>query len=122
MAVGPIDPSALSLVQPHKPFDGTSPSLESSPLGVVGEGTAAGSVGQPGEAGGFASMFADAIGRANAQDTVAHNAALDLAAGRSDDIHGTMIEAQKANIEFKLVGNVRNKVIDAFYELWRMSV
>ncbi len=120
MAVGPIDPSALSLLQPHKPYDGVSPAVE--PAAIGGEGTAAGIVGKPAEPGGFASLFADAIGRANAQDTVAHNAALDLAAGRTDDIHGTMIEAQKANIEFKLVGNVRNKVIDAFYELWRMSV
>jgi flagellar hook-basal body complex protein FliE len=108
MAVGPIDPSAVSLAQPHKAFDGVSP--------LEGAGSSIGTtpVGQPQETDGFASMFADAIGRANAQDAVAHNAALDL--------HGTMIESQKANIEFKLVGNVRNKVIDAFYELWRMSV
>ncbi len=116
MAVGPIDPSAVSLAQPHKPFDGVS-SLEDS--GAIGGLTPDS---QAKDTGGFAGMFADAVGRANAADTVAHNAALDLAAGRTDDIHGTMIEAQKANIEFKLVGNVRNKVIDAFYELWRMSV
>ena len=115
MAVGPIDPTAVSLAQPHKPFDGVSP------LEGAGSSLGTGSTGQPQEIDGFAGMFADAIGRANAQDAVAHNAALDLAAGRTDDIHGTMIESQKANIEFKLVGNVRNKVVDAFYELWRMS-
>ena len=115
MAIGPIDPSAVSLAQPHKPFDGVSSLEGGAPLGTNPGG-------QPKEIDGFASMFADAIGRANAQDSVAHNAALDLAAGRTDDIHGTMIEAQKANIEFKLVGNVRNKIVDAFYELWRMSV
>jgi flagellar hook-basal body complex protein FliE len=53
---------------------------------------------------------------------MANAQAADLAAGRVDDIHGTMIEVQKAGIEMKLVGNIRNKVVDAFYELWRMSV
>jgi flagellar hook-basal body complex protein FliE len=116
MAIGPIDPSAVSLAQPHKPFDGVS-SFEG--VGSIGAATPDAQAKGPN---GFASMFAEAVGHANAADAVAHNAALDLAAGRTDDIHGTMIEAQKANIEFKLVGNVRNKVVDAFYELWRMSV
>jgi flagellar hook-basal body complex protein FliE len=106
MAVGPIDPAAISMIQPHAPYDGGTP---------VGPGSApAGS--------GFGSLFVDALGRANAADNIAHDKAVELAAGRTDDIHGTMIEAQKANIELKLVGNVRNKVVDAFYELWRMSV
>ncbi|HEX3594733.1 MAG TPA: flagellar hook-basal body complex protein FliE [Polyangiaceae bacterium] len=116
MAVGPIDPSAVSLAQPHKPFDGVSPLEDFGSIGATTPGSEAKGTG------GFASMFADAVGHANAADAVAHNAALDLAAGRTDDIHGTMIEAQKANIEFKLVGNIRNKITDAFYELWRMSV
>ncbi|HEX4335187.1 MAG TPA: flagellar hook-basal body complex protein FliE [Polyangiaceae bacterium] len=116
MAVGPIDPTAVSLAQPHQAFDGVS-SFE----GVGSIGATTPDTGVNGTEG-FASMFAEAIGHANAADAVAHNAALDLAAGRTDDIHGTMIESQKANIEFKLVGNIRNKITDAFYELWRMSV
>jgi flagellar hook-basal body complex protein FliE len=106
MAVGPIEPAALSMIQPHAPVDGgVRPGSETTPSGA-----------------GFGSLFVDALGRANAADTVAHDSAVELAAGRTDDIHGTMIEAQKANIELKLVGNIRNKVVDAFYELWRMSV
>jgi flagellar hook-basal body complex protein FliE len=116
MPVGPIDPSAVSLAQPHKPYDGVSSLDGASGIGGLSNES------QPKDVDGFASLFADAVGRANASDSVAHTAALDLAAGRTDDIHGTMIEAQKANIEMKLLGNVRNKVVDAFYELWRMSV
>jgi flagellar hook-basal body complex protein FliE len=33
-----------------------------------------------------------------------------------------MIAISKADIELHLVGTVRNKVIDAFYELWRMQI
>ena len=70
----------------------------------------------------FSSIFLDAVASANAQGHEAHRAAEALAAGRSDDIHGTMIEMSKAGIEMRLVTNVRNKVLDAFYEIWRMSV
>jgi flagellar hook-basal body complex protein FliE len=33
-----------------------------------------------------------------------------------------MIEASKAGIETRLMVNVKDKVMDAFYEIWRMSV
>ena len=116
MPIGPIDPAAVSLAQPHKRYDGVSSLDGAGGLGALSN------EGKAKDVGGFESLFADAIGRANAADNVAHTAAQDLAAGRTDDIHGTMIEVQKANIEMKLLGNVRNKVVDAFYELWRMSV
>jgi flagellar hook-basal body complex protein FliE len=45
-----------------------------------------------------------------------------MASGQSDDIHGTMIEVTKASIETRLMVNVKDKVIDAFYEIWRMNV
>jgi flagellar hook-basal body complex protein FliE len=33
-----------------------------------------------------------------------------------------MIEATKASIETKLMVNVKDKVMEAFYEIWRMNV
>jgi len=45
-----------------------------------------------------------------------------FAAGQRDDIHGTMLTLSKADIELRVLGNVKNKVIDAFYELWRMQI
>lgn len=45
-----------------------------------------------------------------------------FAAGQVDDIHGTMLSLTKADIELRVLGNVRNRVIDAFYELWRMQI
>jgi flagellar hook-basal body complex protein FliE len=45
-----------------------------------------------------------------------------LAAGATDDLHGTMIAVKEAEIGMKLVGSVRNKLLDAFHELWRTSV
>lgn len=45
-----------------------------------------------------------------------------LAAGKSDDLHGTMITMKEADISMKLVGSVRDKLMDAFHELWRINV
>jgi len=45
-----------------------------------------------------------------------------LARGATDDLHGTLIAAKEAEISVKLVGSIRNKLIDAFQELWRTNV
>lgn len=103
MGVGPVDPSLLPLARPL--------GAEGAPLRAP----------LP-EAGGFGELLEAAVARAAVSGHAARIAAADLAAGRSDDIHGTMISLQKASIETKLVANVRTKVVDAFYELWRMSI
>jgi flagellar hook-basal body complex protein FliE len=71
---------------------------------------------------GFGSLVEQAVMRTNDQIQRAEHAGNEFAAGRLDDIHGTMLELSKADIELRFVGNVRNKVIDAFYELWRMQI
>lgn len=92
---------------------------------VLPQGEAAPAGGAP-DAGGsgeiFSEMLASAAASANARINHAAAAGEAFAAGASDDIHGTMLALSKADIELKLVGSVRNKVIDAFYELWRMQI
>jgi flagellar hook-basal body complex protein FliE len=45
-----------------------------------------------------------------------------LARGQSDDLHGTMITMKEAEIAMRLVGSVRDRLLDAFHELWRINV
>ena len=45
-----------------------------------------------------------------------------VARGVLDDLHGTMISAKEAEISLHLVGTIRNKLLDAFHEIWRTSV
>jgi flagellar hook-basal body complex protein FliE len=45
-----------------------------------------------------------------------------LAAGEHRKIHETMIAAQEAGLSFKMVSEVRGKVVDAYKAIWRMSV
>ena len=70
----------------------------------------------------FGAVMEGVVSAANTQTNFAANLAESFAAGARDDIHGTMIALSKADIELRFVGSVRNKVIDAFYELWRMQI
>lgn len=70
----------------------------------------------------FESLVSQAVGQVNAADQAASAKADALAAGAIDDLHGTMISMKEAEIGIKLVGTVRNKILDAFQELWRTSV
>ena len=70
----------------------------------------------------FVSMFAELVAQTNADAHHVGQLKSDFAAGRSDDIHGVMLAASKVGIEMKLTTTIRNKVVDAFYELWRMNV
>lgn len=71
---------------------------------------------------GFASALEGAVKAASEQESQAVQKAEALANGKTDDLHGTMIAMKEADISLKLVGNVRNKLLDAFHELWRTSV
>ena len=70
----------------------------------------------------FGDMLATAAATANQKINQGQAAGEAFAAGATDDIHGTMLALSKADIELRLVGNIRNKVVDAFYELWRMQI
>jgi flagellar hook-basal body complex protein FliE len=109
MAIGPIDGSfpllrPQGITAPLTPAEGIASGLEAPPEVS------------------FAQVFGDVVASANAQGHAAHKAYVALAEGRSDDIHGTMIEGQKASIEMRLVGTIKNKIVDAFYEIWRMNI
>lgn len=107
-----------------------------SPLDAIGAlrlPTEAANVGEPAgpapigtEAAGagvsFGGIFAKMVNDASAADRTAAQKVDALAAGASDDLHGTMIAVKEAEISIKLVSSIRNKVLDAFHEIWRTSV
>jgi flagellar hook-basal body complex protein FliE len=45
-----------------------------------------------------------------------------LATGRSQNIHETMIAAEKADLALRLMVQVRNKVIEAYQDIMKMQV
>ena len=75
-----------------------------------------------GDAVSFGAILANTAMAASAKSAEGNAKVLALAQGRSDDLHGTMITAKEAEISIRLVASVRDKLLDAFHELWRINV
>jgi flagellar hook-basal body complex protein FliE len=116
--MGPIEGSPIPLMLPHRPEADAAIASESLRPDALRPETLA-----PSDAVGAAGKsFLELVAEAAKMGHHANSMAKDIAEGRSDDIHGTMIEMSKASIETRLAVNVKDKIIDAFYEIWRMSV
>ena len=70
----------------------------------------------------FGEILKSSLGKVNQLKSEADQAIQGLATGQQTDIHGTMIAIEKASVSFQLMMQVRNKVIDAYKEIERMSV
>ena len=70
----------------------------------------------------FADTLKQAIGNVNELQKTADLEMEKLATGQSQNLHETMIAAEKADIALKLMVQVRNKVIDAYHEIMKMQV
>ena len=71
---------------------------------------------------GFGAMLKNALDDVNQKHIQADQAVADLVAGKSQDIHNIMIAAQKADIGFQLLMQVRNKVVGAYETIMRMQI
>jgi len=91
--------------------------LETSiPLNVQGNSEALA------QGGSFGDILTGAMGETARLQHEANSAISALASGRDTDIHQTMIAMEKASISFKLLMQVRNKVITAYQEIMRTQV
>lgn len=71
---------------------------------------------------GFGKMLEDAAARVNHDLVRAEELSARLAAGEPVDIAQTMIAISKADIQFRLMVQVRNKALGAYEEIMRMQV
>jgi flagellar hook-basal body complex protein FliE len=71
---------------------------------------------------GFKEMLQQQIAQVNELQNDANVAMEDLAAGRRDDLEGVIIATQKADIAFKMLLQVRNKVMDAYDEVKQLRI
>ncbi len=70
----------------------------------------------------FAATLKEAIGQVNELQKTSDIKAQELATGKTDDIAGVMLAAEKADIALRTMVQVRNKIIDAYQEIMRMQV
>jgi flagellar hook-basal body complex protein FliE len=70
----------------------------------------------------FSSVLGQAFQQVNQLQNSAASQAESFALGRSNDIHSTVIAAQKATVALELATQIRNKVLDAYQEVMKTSM
>jgi flagellar hook-basal body complex protein FliE len=98
-------------------------SIPAAELRELNAGQAAKGVGGATEAGGsFAGMLGQMVQDVNAKQGAAMQALQDLQSGRNVSLHQAVISMEEATASFQLMVEVRNKLLDSYQELMRMSV
>ena len=92
-------------------------SPQSSALGGVEDVGGAGSVIQS-----FSALLSQAVQDINQTQQVADDGAAKLAAGEPVDLHNVMIGMENANLSLGLALQVRNKLLEAYQEVMRMTI
>jgi flagellar hook-basal body complex protein FliE len=72
--------------------------------------------------GAFGSMLEAMIGRVEQSQTQAQQAAESFLTGGNEELHSVALAAQRAELQFDLFLQVRNKAVSAYQEIMRMQV
>lgn len=98
--------------------------VDTSRLREIRENLQSDKAGSAGEASGasFGDFLKNLAQEANTSQIVADRKIEEVAAGRSKDLHGAVLALEKADVNFRLLTQVRNKVIEAYREIMRMQV
>jgi flagellar hook-basal body complex protein FliE len=98
---------------PISSIGGLSPLLPKAP------GTGAGGAASGPD---FGSALKQAVGALGELGAKADASSLSLAKGDPIDVHEVMLQTEQASLGFNMALQVRNKLVDAYQEIMRMSV
>jgi len=70
----------------------------------------------------FHSVLESAIGEVENARTNANQSVQNFLSGEGDDLHSTILAVQRADLEFNMLMQVRNKVVSAYQEVMRMQM
>jgi len=70
----------------------------------------------------FKSVLDDLIEKTNTADSVDKAANLELLTGELDNMHDVIIAGEEADLALRLTMQIRNKALDAYSEIMRMTV
>ena len=87
-----------------------------TPLAPIGEsGKASGATG-------FQQILKDAIHRVEQSRADATQAVEQFVTGENQDLHSTILATQRASLDFDLLLQMRNKVVQSYQEVMRMQL
>lgn len=70
----------------------------------------------------FKDMLSGAIDQVELSSSAAHKSVQQFLSGEGDDLHSTILSIQRADLEFQMLMQVRNKVVNAYQEVMRMQM
>jgi flagellar hook-basal body complex protein FliE len=111
MALKGINPSSIDFDKLAQDLRRTSDSFNSS----VGRSSDSGKSE-------FLDLLEKGIQEVNSSSKQAEQSSMDLASGKSSNIHETMLAVTKAELGFNMMVQMRNKIIEAYQEVMRMQV
>ena len=78
--------------------------------------------GKPSGGGEFASVLESAVSQVEKSRQNANESIRQLLNGEREELHNTVLSTQKAELQFDMFLQVRNKVISAYQEIMKMQV
>lgn len=72
--------------------------------------------------GSFATMLKDSLSQVNQLQQDAADAKSAYAIGEKANLHDTMIAIEQADVSFRMLMQVRNRIVEAYQEILRMQV
>jgi flagellar hook-basal body complex protein FliE len=72
--------------------------------------------------GGFGSVLSHLLGESQQANAAATAAIEDLATGRAQDLHTVTLAVAQADVSFRMILEMRNRLSDALQEITRMQV
>ena len=100
-------PASLSSASPFTLSDGPQAAAQADPNG-----------GAPS----FSQTLQNAFGQVNDLQNRAGELTRAYALGQTSDVHGVMIAGEQATIALQMTAQIRNKVVDAYQEMMRISM
>ncbi len=76
----------------------------------------------PGGGQSFMDHMRSGVSEVNQMQKAADGLAVDLATGKNQNIHETMLAATQAELSFNFMVQIRNKVLEAYQEVMRMQI
>lgn len=77
---------------------------------------------QKGGTSSFSEILKDSISKVSELEKEASEQTEKLVKMENQDVHNTMISAQKADLTFQMMMQIRNKIIDAYQEIMKIQV
>ena len=75
-----------------------------------------------GKGGGFGQILTDSIGKLDQAQAQAAQQTQALATGQASDVSSVVMSVEQASLEVQLASQVRNKLVDAYNDIFRMQV